>query len=97
MKVSKFTGPNVNRTYVYGDSDDLIEVEGARDHEFYVYEDDEITIGEVSIDVTYDGEWSFSVRSCGYTSQAAVLPNEIVDSERFNDYTEVVVIDERYL
>lgn len=86
-------------TYVYGHSDDCVEIEGGYNDELYVYDDwKRITVGEVSLDVTYDGEWSFEVRSTGGSLQstAVVLPQDVVSSERFNDYTEVVVIKHKY-
>lgn len=82
-------------TYVYGFSDDLVEVSGARRHELYVNEKDRVTVGGVEIDVTYDGEWSFEVYSSRHGTDVMIVPNDVINTKRFNDYTELVIIKER--
>lgn len=82
--------------YVYGHSDDLIEIEGDARAEFYATfgEPTHIMLGDTEIVAEYDGEWHFSVVDQGAndeTYEYSVGRQKVV--EKLNDYTEVVVVE----
>lgn len=81
--------------YVYGHSDDLIEVEGDEQAEFYANFDGptHIMLGDTEIVAEYDGEWHFSIVDHGAydeTHKYGVGRQKV--AEKLNDYTEVIVV-----
>lgn len=87
----------MSNIFVYGHSDDLVEVRGEQYAEVNLYpEPDDPThfvVSGVALDAYYDGEWTFEIRD-DIEKDVVILPNECVDEDKFNDYTEVVVIEE---
>lgn len=84
--------------YVYGASDDLVEVGGDVSEEFYadLGEPTHVFVGDTEIVAEYtdDGEWSVSVVDEGEDDEThwySVGREKVV--EKLNDYTEVVVVE----
>lgn len=82
--------------YVYGHSDDLIEIDGDVREEFYANygEPTYLFLGNTEIVAEYDGEWHFEVFYEGVTDtvyEYSVGRKKVV--EQLNDYTEVVVVE----
>lgn len=89
------TDDNTYEMYVYGHSDDLIEINGDVQEELYANygEPTHVIVGETKLSVEYDGEWHIDVVDQGVndeTSWYSVGRNKVV--EELNDYTEVVVV-----
>lgn len=87
---------NEHEIYVYGASDDLIEVGGDVSAEFYANFDapTHVIIGETEIVVEYDGEWHLSVVDEGEDDEIAwysVGRDQV--AEELNDYTEAIVVE----
>lgn len=81
--------------YVYGHSDDLIEVNGDNQKEIYANynEPTHVLLGDTEIVAEYDGEWHFDVVDAGEGDEIAeysVGRKKVV--EELNDYTEVIVV-----
>jgi hypothetical protein len=84
----------MTRIYVYGRSDDLVEVAGAESDEIVASRTPHtFGIAGVSVVAQYDGTWSFEVVSNPNEVDTITLPNDVIDKERFNHYTDLLVID----
>lgn len=98
MVTDQDTDDDTYQMYVYGHSDDLIEIDGDVREEFYANygEPTFLSIGntELSVEYTNDGEWRIHVVDQGAHDTVykyGVGRKKVV--EKLNDYTEVVVIE----
>lgn len=83
----------VDPIYVYGHSDDLVEVVGEENDEIYALDTPHtFEVAGMSVVAEYDGTWSFDVASNPNATHFMIIPNDAIDKARFNDYTELVVI-----
>lgn len=87
---------------IYGSSDDLIEIEGDVTEEFYAKESEPNYLGFSNgvlarIEYNDDGEWAIRVlhkpKNVG-TSIFFVGDSAITESGRYNDYTDVLCIED---
>lgn len=80
---------------VYGHSDDLIEVVGDVQEEFYALDTPaHIMVGDTEIVAEYDGEWHFEVVDQGEADKThwySVGRKKVV--EECNDYTEAISVE----
>lgn len=83
-------------TYVYGYSDDLIEVQGDtnEEHTANYNEPTEVVVEGVRIRATYGTQWFLDVVDEPSTVQTRRLSEDEIDEDKFNEYTEVIVIEE---
>lgn len=85
-----------HKMYVYGHSDDLIEVEGDVTEELYANFNGptHVFVGDTEIVAEYDGEWHFDVVDKGRndtTHWYSVGRRKVI--EELNDYTECIVVE----
>lgn len=82
--------------YVYGHSDDLIEIRGDEKDELYAEygEPTRFEVAGVTLDAEYDGVWkgvwTFNIGAVPDECSVAIMEPE---HSTFNDYSEVVVIN----
>jgi len=82
-------------TRIYGQSDDLIEVEGAVREEFYAnYNEDTLLVfsNGVVVGISYDGEWKITVEASPDGASVEVQPAP-VDYEGVRDYTDMATVE----
>lgn len=77
--------------YIYGYSDDLVEIEGDFSDELYYNRDMNLHVDDICLDVDYDGKWNFEVEG-GSSRNVEQYPEDHRVSDVFCDYSELVII-----
>lgn len=82
-------------TYLYGMSDDLIELDGdIYDEVYYAGEWTDIIFSNgVHAQIRYEGEWSIRVLSGFYESGVTVYAVGTPESEKYCNYSDVLAVD----